>query len=87
MNWQVGYDVSIYNLAEADAAIWAKVLIEGIEQGMNHLEYLQACGKYCEGCGDWRICHTADFNDEAPTDRGTEFRLMTYQLCDECDPS
>jgi hypothetical protein len=63
---------------------FAGILEEGIEAGMENLEYLQACGRYCDGCGNWRITHTVDFNESSPTDRGSEYRLMPYEFCDEC---
>jgi hypothetical protein len=81
MNWQIewgGDPVFGYEFAE--------ILADGIEAGIDVLEYILTCGHWCDGCGEWAITHQVDYNEETPTHRGTEFRLLPYQLCDKCDP-
>lgn len=83
MNWQIdwGTDPQVFGFD------FAGLLAEGIEIGMDHLEYVMRCGHHCDCCGHWRITHTVEFPDVAPTDRGEEVRLLPYQLCDWCDPA
>jgi hypothetical protein len=81
MNWEI-----LWGGATIFGYDFAGILAEGIEDGMFHLEYVEACGRYCDNCGEWAITHQVDYNEQTPTDRGTEFRLLPYHLCDWCDP-
>lgn len=86
MIWQIEWE------GTSTAGFWVEIfgvnfeqtLHDGIEAGMEELEYLQAYGHYCDACGGFRLTQLREFNDIALTDRGEEFRLMPYELCAQC---
>lgn len=61
---------------------YGEILAEGIEEGMLYLEMLQGYGKFCEGCGNWRLTTVTDVNEIGG--EPDEKLLMAYDLCDEC---
>lgn len=84
MNWQAQYAIHTYDLTQADCAIWAKVLAEGIEKGIEDLDFFDLFGQNCDACGEWRICAECECEESTPTDRGDEYRLLPYMLCTDC---
>lgn len=61
---------------------FAEILAEGIEVGMEELEFLVTEGSYCDACGEYRILYDTDFDEIGG--EADEHRLMRYKLCMQC---
>lgn len=61
---------------------FGQMLHQGIEEGMDELDYLQEFGNWCDACGQWRITHHTECEEIGgePDER----MLMGYELCTEC---
>ena len=80
MNWQIewGSEEVVFGYE------FAEILAEGIEAGIEQIDYERTVGDYCEGCGEFGVLSKFHAVEECPTDRGTERRLMAYKLCAKC---
>lgn len=61
---------------------FAEILADGIECGMEELEFVVTQGDYCDACGEWRITYLTEVEEIGGED--DERLLMAYHLCMEC---
>lgn len=78
MNWELEW---------GDAPIifgidFAEILAEGIECGMEELEFLVKEGRYCDACGEFRITYHTEVEEIGG--EPDEKLLMGYELCMDC---
>ncbi|HEX8797855.1 MAG TPA: hypothetical protein VF772_04540 [Terriglobales bacterium] len=63
---------------------FAEILKEGIEAGIEEIEYVIKEGEICEACGTWAICYDTIGTSVTPTDRGDLIEEQHEQWCMEC---
>ena len=80
MNWQIdsGTEGGIF------CYDFALVLAEGIEEGLEELEYLEKYGCACYVCGEFRVCEIIQTEIGTPTDRGWKREYEDRAICEEC---
>lgn len=79
---EMKWDIEWNNEAPVFGFDFAEILHEGIEVGMDELEFVVTEGEFCEGCGGWGICFDTDVNEIGG--EPDEHLLMSYKLCGEC---
>lgn len=85
MNWEIDWGVgSPKPGGPVFGYDFGEILAEGIEAGIEEIDYVRLHGSYCEACGAWRICWLYEVECVTPTDRGELRELMPYTLCKEC---
>src|SRR6516165_541890 len=80
MNWQIdsGTEGGIFGYD------FALILAEGIEDGLEELEYLEKYGCACDVCGEFRVCEIIQKEIGTPTDRGWKREYEDWAICEEC---
>ena len=63
---------------------FAAILAEGIEDGLEELEYLEKYGCACNVCGEFRVCEIIQKEIGTPTDRGWKREYEDWAICEEC---
>jgi len=81
MNWEITWGSNDPPIFGFD---FAAMLVEGIEEGIEELLYLQLYGETCELCGEFRHCNTHIGESVTPTDRGPMREEEEKIVCEEC---
>lgn len=79
MIWELEGDGRAPLFGEYD---FAAMMADGIELGMEELEWLEKEGNYCAACGEWRILYHTEVEEIGG--EPDEKLLMGYDLCMEC---
>lgn len=76
------WDIEWNNEAPVFGFDFAEILADGIEVGMDEIEFVVTEGEYCEFCGGWGICFNTEFEEIGGE---LDERLVnSYRLCREC---